>query len=84
MSGPAPKPWNPPSGLKFLCPVTNHKHEVSTCAEFFNFSPLGRWEKIEKGRMYYFCLKPKTVCKTRKCENVSNVPEVLKCAVCAS
>ena len=30
MSGPAPKPWNPPPGLKFPCPLTNHKHKVST------------------------------------------------------
>ena len=40
MSEPVPKPWNPPPGLKFPCPLTNHKHEVSTCAEFFGFSPL--------------------------------------------
>ena len=37
-SAPAPKPWNPPSGLKFLCPMANHKHEVSMCAEFFALS----------------------------------------------
>ena len=35
MSGPAPKPWNPQPGLKFPCPMANHKHEVSTCADFF-------------------------------------------------
>ena len=34
MSGPAPKPWNPPLGLKFPCPLTNPKHKVSTCPEF--------------------------------------------------
>ena len=28
-------PWNPPAGLKFPCPMTDHKHEVSKCAEFF-------------------------------------------------
>ena len=53
------KPWNPPPGLKFPCPLANHKQEVSTRAEFFNLSPLDRWEKIEKGRMKYSCLKPK-------------------------
>ena len=53
MSGPAPKSWNPPPGLKFPCPLTNQKRRVSTCAEFFNFSPLDRWEKIKKGRMCY-------------------------------
>ena len=56
MSGPVPKLWNPPPGLKFPCPMTNHKHEVSTCAEFFRLSPLDRWEKIEKDRMCFSCL----------------------------
>ena len=53
MTGPAPKPWNPPPVLKLSCPLNNHKHEVSTCADFFSFSSLDRWEKIEKGRMCY-------------------------------
>ena len=78
------KPWNPPAGLKFPCPVGNHKHEVSTCPDFFNFSPMDRWEKIEPGRMCYTCLKPKKVCKSRKCDNIASVPEVLKCAICAT
>ena len=30
ISGPPPKPWNPPAGLKFPCPLGSHKHEVST------------------------------------------------------
>ena len=38
-----PKPWNPPSGLKFHCSMADHKHEVSTCAEFLALSPLDRW-----------------------------------------
>ena len=84
MSGPAPKPWNPPPGLKCPCPLTNHKHEISMCAEFFNFSPLDCWEKIEKGRMCYSCFKPSSACKARKCNNVAGIPEILKCAVCAS
>ena len=81
---PPPKLQNPPPGLKFPCLLGNHKHEVSMCVEFFNLTPLDRWEKIEKGRMCYSCLKPKTICKERKCNNVSSVPEVLKCAICAS
>ena len=78
------KPWNPPAGLKFPCPVGNHKHEVSTCPDFFNFSPMDRWKKIEPGRMCYTCLKPKNVCKSRKCDNIASIPEVLKCAICAT
>ena len=31
--------------------------------------------------MCFSCLKPKTVCKWRKCSNIGSVPEVLKCAV---
>ena len=61
------KTWNPPAGLKFPCPVGNHKHEVSMCPDFFNFSPMDRWEKIEPGRMCYTCLK------TKKCVNLGNV-----------
>ena len=77
MTGPALKPWNPPPGLKFPCPLASHKHEVSTCSEFINLSPMDRWEKIEKGRMCYSCLKPKNICKGQNCTNVSSVPEVL-------
>ena len=32
-------------------------------AEFFNFSPLGQWEKIEKGRMCYSCLNQEVFVK---------------------
>ena len=35
VAGPPLKPWNPLAGLKFLCPLGNHKHKVSTCPEFF-------------------------------------------------
>ena len=76
-----PKPWNPPAELKFPCPMRGHKQKVSKCMEYFDVSPEDRWKKIEKGRM---CLKPKSVCKTRKCNNVSNVPEILKYPICAT
>ena len=79
-----PKPWNPASELKFPCPLTGHTHEVRKCKEFFYMSPRDRWEKLEKGRLCFSCLKPKTICKGRKCNHVSSVPEVLKCAICAS
>ena len=82
-AGPPPKPWNPPPGLKFPCPFDTCKHEVSKCSEFFNLTPLDRWEKIEKIRMCYSCLKPKTVGKGKKCNNVGSVPEVFKmCSLC--
>ena len=64
--GPPPKPWNPPQGLKFPCPLGNYVHEVSKCAEFFNLTPLDRWEKIETFRICYTCLKLKTVCKGKR------------------
>ena len=34
--------------------------------------------------MYFSCLKPRSICKSRRCNNVASVPEILKCAVCAS
>ena len=39
-SSPLQKSWNTPSGLKFLCPMSDHKHEVGKCAEFFALSSL--------------------------------------------
>ena len=47
-------------------------------------SPSDRWEKLEKDRMCYTCLTPKTICKGIKYTYVSSVPEVLKCTICAS
>ena len=76
--------WNPSAALKFPCPVGNHKHKVSACSDFFNFSPVERREKIEKGRMCYTCLKAKNVCKGRKCDFVASTPEILKCVICAT
>ena len=84
LSSPPRLNWNPTTKLKFPCPLDNHKHKVSKCSEFFNLTPLDRGEKIEKLRMCYSCLKPKIVCRGRKCSNVGSVPEILKCAICAS
>ena len=64
--------------------MADHKHEVSTCGEFFALSPLDRWEQIDKGRMCFSCLKPKTICKSRKFTNYGNVLKVVKCVICAS
>ena len=61
----------------------NHKHKISTCLEFFSFSPAERWNKMEKGKLCYACLAPKDVCTTRKCNFEDKVPETLKCQGCA-
>ena len=53
-------------------------------SEFFALSPLDRWEKIDRDRMCFSCLKPKTICRSRRCTNYRNVPAVLKCVICAS
>ena len=72
------------AGLKFPCPLTNHQHEMSTCAEFFSLSPGDRWNKMEKGKICYACLAPKDVCVNRRCSFEAKVPESLKCQGCAS
>ena len=51
------KQWYP-ANLKFPCPIGNHKHELNTCAEFFSMSPVERWNKMDKGKLYYSCLYP--------------------------
>ena len=84
VAGSNSKPWNPPAGLKFPCPMADYKHEVSKCTEFFALSPVDRWEQIYNGKMCFSCLKSKTVCKSRKCINHPNVPKALKCTLCAS
>ena len=75
------KQWYP-SNLKFPCPLANHKHEMSTCSEFFSLHPAARWEKMEKGKICYCCLLPKNVCTTKKCLNEDSVPATLKCNDC--
>ena len=74
--------WYLPN-LKFPCPLGNHKHEVSTCLEFFSLSPAERWNKMDKGKLCYACLLPKDVCTIRKCKFEGKVPETLKCQGCA-
>ena len=62
-----PKQWIYPQGLKFLCPIANHKHEMTACAEYFAYSLLERWAKINRARICYCCLKPKSLCQPRRC-----------------
>ena len=77
------KQWFNPA-LKFPCPIGNHKHELSNCAEFFAYNPVERWNKMEKGKVCYTCLKPKVNCNSKRCSNEANVPDNLKCPDCAS
>ena len=69
--------------LKFPCPLSNHQHEMSTCAEFFSLSPGDRLNKMEKGRICYSCMAPKDVCVNRRCSFEAKIPESLKCQGCA-
>jgi len=74
--------WYPPN-LKFPCPIGNHKHEMSTCSEFFSLNPVERWGKMDKGKICYACLLPKNVCTDRKCSFEASIPETIKCHGCA-
>ena len=75
------KQWYP-ANLKFPCPLGNHKHEMSTCSEFFSLHPAARWEKMERGKICYCCLLPKNVCTPKRCPNEDSVPATLKCDDC--
>ena len=80
-SNTTPRPnWNPSSKLKFPCPMVNHDQKVRKCKEVFDMSPRERWEKLEKIRMCYSYLKPKTVCKGKKCRQCSGSLEM--CCLC--
>ena len=72
-----------PTNLKFPCPLSDHRHEPSTCKEFFSFSPVERWNKMDKGKLCYACLSLKDICTTRKCKFENKVPKTLKCQGCA-
>ena len=71
------------AGLNFPCPLSNHQHEMSMCAEFFSLSPGDRWNKMEKGQICYSCMAPKDVCVNRRCSFEAKIPETLKCQGCA-
>ena len=71
------------AGLKFPCPIKNHQHEISTCGDFFAFSPVERWAKMDKGKICYTCISPKDQCSSKRCGFESRVPESLKCQGCA-
>ena len=75
--------WSFTQSLKYPCPIANHKHKITSCAEYFVYSPAERWAKKDKVRICYCCLKPKSICQSRRCSNKATVPKVLKCLVCS-
>ena len=66
--------------LKYTCPLNNHKHETMACTTFFTLCPKDRWEKIERRKVCWTCMKAKDVCTRPKCIFYKKVPEGLICA----
>ena len=81
-SGPVSKRWYP-NGLKFPCPLDNHKHETVACTQFFGLCPKERFLRIERRKVCWTCMKPKDVCVGPKCTHYKKVPEILLCSGCA-
>ena len=75
------KQWHQP-GLKFPCPLGTHKHELSKCSEFLQMSPDDRWNKIERRRICFTCIQPKSVCNGKRCIVQESVPIGLLCKGC--
>ena len=75
------KPWFSP-GLKFPCPLEGHNHEMADCLVFLTMKPAERWEKTKVNRICYCCLKPKSICITRRCKFADIVPDALVCQGC--
>ena len=75
------KPWFSP-GLKFPCPLEGHNHEMADCVVFLTMKPAERWEKTKVNRICYCCLKPKSICVTRRCNFADTVPDALVCQGC--
>ena len=81
-SGYSPKQNWYPTGLKFPCPLNNHNHETMVCTQFFALFPKDRWDKIEKRKVCWTCMKPKDVCLGPKCIFYKKVLEILICPAC--
>ena len=43
-----------------------------------------RWNKVGRGRLCYTCLRPRVICNEKNYLCIDKIPEVLKCALCAS
>jgi hypothetical protein len=78
------KPRKPVSRHEFPCVLSEHKHSLSDCREFFLKSPKERVEgrKLFKFRHCLLCLQSNNSCSFRKCENLSSIPKVLVCQDC--
>mgnify|MGYP001492097230 CR=1 FL=1 len=78
------KPRKPVSKHEFPCVLSEHKHSLSDCREFFLKSPKERAEhkRSFKYRYCVLCLQSNTSCVNRKCENMSSIPKVLICKDC--
>ena len=75
------KQWHQP-GLKFPWPLGTHKHELSKCSEFLQMSPDDRWNKIERRRICFTCIQPKSVCNGKRCIVQESLPIGLLCKGC--
>jgi len=73
--------WYKP-GLKFPCPLLDHKHEITKCSEFFTLNPRERRGLIQNKTICFTCLRPKDKCKAKKCSITSKIPQDLLCVGC--
>ena len=52
------------------------------CTQFFALCSKDRWDKIEKRKVCWTCMRPKDVCLGPKCIFHKKVPEILICPAC--
>ena len=74
--------WYTP-GLKFPCPLNGHgTHLISSCIEFLTMKPRERRALIHRNVICYSCLRPKNVCKEKRCNFGASIPPELLCPGC--
>ena len=71
---------------RFPCILSDHKHSISECIEFFMITPQDRVSRRREFAYKYctLCLQSNKDCKYKKCVNYKNIPAVLKCKDCVS
>ena len=76
----------PVCSRKFPCILSDHKHSISECIEFFMITPQDRVARRKEFAYKYctLCLQSNKDCKYKKCINYKNIPPVLKCKDCVS